>query len=253
MSTKPAVFISYPRADEGVANKLRTAISFASTEVDVLIDHAMMDSGDDYEREIAQGISRSKWFILLCVGNYITEKDMTWCYYETGQFRAQLNRAGLSGDEISKKMIVIYDASITRTLTRFQAIRINTFKSSSRPFRLPPATPDGVTPAEFLLAAEDTQLFGLLTYMATDKELSNPRNINDSSIRNLVREGVISVIRAFAAASGDGPLDEIPVAPRISFTIGPDDSPPRGLHDETVIISKFNALFQPSATAIVSV
>jgi TIR domain len=86
MSTKPAVFISYPRADENVANKLRAAISVASTEVDVLIDHAMMVPGDDYEKEIAQGISRSKWFILLCVGNYIADKDMTWCYTDFRKF-----------------------------------------------------------------------------------------------------------------------------------------------------------------------
>lgn len=96
----PAIFISYPRQDSDVANKLRDALTSVSTEIDVLIDHAMIDPGDDYEEKISSGITRSKWFLLVCVGNFLVDRDMTWCYYEAGQFRQVLRANGLDGEQI---------------------------------------------------------------------------------------------------------------------------------------------------------
>jgi hypothetical protein len=65
-----------------------------SDELKVFIDHAGLEGGDDYEAKIAQSIGELQWFVIICSGPRKTAKDINWCFYEAGQFRAKLQAAG---------------------------------------------------------------------------------------------------------------------------------------------------------------
>ena len=103
------VFISYNHRDNKIADALAEALTSLSSELEVFIDHSGLEGGDDYEATISASIQRSQWFIIICSGGGKSEKDMSWCFYEAGQFRAKLEAA----DQIKiirDRMCYLYDS-----------------------------------------------------------------------------------------------------------------------------------------------
>ena len=86
-----AVFISYPRADEQIAGKLRECLVTLTTNIDPILDQEIIKPGEDFESDIADAIRRSRWFALICNGEAGPEKNFDWCYYEAGQFRSVMS------------------------------------------------------------------------------------------------------------------------------------------------------------------
>src|ERR1700733_5054673 len=87
---KVGLFVSYNHQDKIIADALVEAFTFLSQGLEVFIDHSGIEGGDDYESRIHDSIARSQWFIVISPGSTTMPKDMNWCFYEAGQFRARL-------------------------------------------------------------------------------------------------------------------------------------------------------------------
>ena len=64
---KPSVFISYPHADEAIAKKLRDCL--VTFGVQAILDQEIQ-AGEDFEADIAEFIKISRWFVLICDGEF---------------------------------------------------------------------------------------------------------------------------------------------------------------------------------------
>jgi hypothetical protein len=123
-SNKVGVFISYHHADLPIATALRECLIALSSELDPFIDHVALKAGDEYEERLAQSISASQWFLMICSGSPRPEKDLGWCMYEAGQFRRKLlaeDKAAL----IRSRFVALHDEERPSQLAKYQSVKIS--------------------------------------------------------------------------------------------------------------------------------
>jgi hypothetical protein len=124
-NTRVGVFISYNHVDAQIAQEIHRCLRMLSDRLDVFFDHTNLIGGDEYDTKIAAAIQASLWFIFLATGD-ISEKDMGWCFYEAGQFRAKLVSAKTTRDKVAERMCVLFDGDAPpRQTTKYQGIRMS--------------------------------------------------------------------------------------------------------------------------------
>ena len=211
-NAKVGLFVSYNHQDKMIADALVEALAFLSQGLEVFVDHSGIEGGDDYETRIHDSISRSQWFMIICPGSStIAPKDMNWCFYEAGQFRARLE-AENNPPEIRARMCCLYDGQIPGPLSRYQGTRISTTDRDGRPINLS---------SDDTNEAENTELFSLFETIIRRSGTAPLVDLTDRSIRKALRAGVRRVVSAFNMVGGNNPFDEIVFQPRISFFIYP--------------------------------
>jgi hypothetical protein len=207
---KVGLFVSYNHQDKIIADALVEALTFLSQSLEVFIDHSGIEGGDDYETRIYDSISRSQWFMIICPGSStIAPKDMNWCFYEAGQFRARLEA---ENTEIRSRMCCLYDGQIPGPLSRYQGTRVSTTDRDGRPINLS---------SDETNEPENTELFSLFETIIKRSGSAPLADLTDQSVRKALRSGVRRVVSAFITAGGNNPYDEIVFQPRISFFIFP--------------------------------
>jgi hypothetical protein len=113
------VFVSYNHSEAIIANALVETLTSLSPELDVFIDHAGLDDGDDYEAKISSSIRSSQWFVIIYSGGGgKPDKDMSWCFYEAGQFRAKL-KAENQVKAVRDRICYLYDGELPSQLSRY--------------------------------------------------------------------------------------------------------------------------------------
>src|SRR3982074_3453512 len=108
---KVGVFVSYNHKDIKIADALMETLTSLSSDLDVFIDHSGLEGGDDYEANISDSIRASQWFVMICSGGGKPDKDMSWCFYEAGQFRAKLEAAN-QVKAIRDPICYLYDGAL---------------------------------------------------------------------------------------------------------------------------------------------
>ena len=119
------LFISYNHKDKKIAEAVVEALTALSPGLDVFIDRAGIEGGDDYEAKISESIQKSQWFVFICSGGDKSEKNMSWCFYEAGQFRAKLE-ASDQKEAIRDRMCFLYDSDPPSQLSRYQGSLVST-------------------------------------------------------------------------------------------------------------------------------
>jgi hypothetical protein len=69
------VFISYNHKDKRIAEAVVESLTALSPNLEVFIDHAGIEGGDDYETKISESIQKSQWFVFICSGGDKSEKE----------------------------------------------------------------------------------------------------------------------------------------------------------------------------------
>jgi hypothetical protein len=114
------VFISYNHQDRIIADAIVEALTSISSDLSVFIDHSGLEGGDDYESKLSKSIQHSQWFIMICSGHSRPSKDMGWCLYEAGQFRAKLElELENQTNNSHSRMCYLYDSEKPSKLTRY--------------------------------------------------------------------------------------------------------------------------------------
>jgi TIR domain len=229
------VFISYNHQDKIIADAIVEALTSISPRLDVFIDHSGLEGGDEYDGKLSKAIQNSQWFITVCCGTTRLSKDMSWCFYEAGQFRAKLE---LKNQESSLRgrMCYLYDGERPSQLARYQGTCITPFDRAGHKLNVESESDDS-------LNYENTELFALLD-LIIEKSASEPlRDLTDQSVRKLMRTGVRRITRAFLRNELEERIGEIVFQPRISFRLpAPNESDPAGLTPDTVVDGEDNTL-----------
>ncbi|MGG5890124.1 toll/interleukin-1 receptor domain-containing protein [Falsiroseomonas sp. HC035] len=207
------VFISYNHTDAPIAVALNQSLLALSPELSVFIDHSGLEAGDEYESKLARSISASQWFLIVCSGAPRLERDMGWCLYEAGQFRQKLV-SEKSESLIKSRLVAIHDDKRPRQLSHFQSTFISGQDRLGRPLDLRPNIEDNI-------AFENTELYFLFEAIIRRSREEPLRDLSDTNVRNLLREGTKKVIRAFLDMQAEEKLPEIVLQPRISFRLPP--------------------------------
>jgi TIR domain len=230
------VFISYNHKDNKIADALVESITSLSSDLAVFIDHSGLEGGDDYEAKISDSIKKSQWFIIICSGGGKSEKDMSWCFYEAGQFRAKLEAADQI-KSIRNRMCYLYDSDRPSQLARYQGSLISTTDRSQNRLNIEVENDDSIY-------YEDTELFEFLELLLTKSATSPLRDINDANVRKLMRSGVRKITLAFVRNRIDDIVGEDVFQPRISFIVPPpaESETAEGLKPTTSITGEYNAL-----------
>jgi hypothetical protein len=209
------VFLSHSHLDQRAAVEIRRILTQISDRLTVFLDHASLEGGDEYESKIADAIRNSEWFLFLAVGD-LSAKDMTWCFYEAGQFRAKL-QAGAKGtrEQVPERMCVLYDGDMPpRPTMQYQAIKISTVDAVGKPIEL-----DRNKPSFSEIQLESTPIYQLLKTMVQKSGSEPLRDVGDGMVLGLLRESARAIIDAIAQLRKDQRLPEVPLQPRISFSI----------------------------------
>jgi hypothetical protein len=222
---KVGLFVSYNHQDSFIADTLVEALAFASTALDIFIDHSGLEGGDDYEDKIHESILKSQWFLIICPQSIGTRRDMSYCFYEAGQFRARLQSQNIA--EIRKRICCLYDGQIPGPLSKYEGTKVSAISRGGRPINLS---------SEDSLDLENTELFSLVETIIKRSGATNLVDLGDEATRKALRSGVKRIISAFIAAGINDSIDEVVFQPRISFIVSPSgDSPSNGLAPETEI------------------
>lgn len=230
---KPGVFLSYNHKDRIIASALEESLA-SLTDLNVFIDHAGLEGGDDYEAKISEAIRASHWFVMICSGAAKAEKDMSWCYYEAGQFRAKLEAAD-QAKAIRDRLCYLYDGERPSQLARYQGYLISTIDRSGKFLNVNVESDDSI-------GYESTELFNFLELILTKSRSGPLRNINDANVRKLMRSGVRKITCSFEQNRIDEVIGEEVFQPRISFRIPPPSQEVNGLTPETAIVGEYRAL-----------
>jgi hypothetical protein len=209
---KVGVFVSYNHQDRSVADEVVQALTAISEQLRVFIDHSGLEGGDDYELKLAQSLRNARWFIIICRGI----KDMSWCFYEAGQFRAKLARE--NDDELRSRICYLYDVERPSQFARYQGTMIR------------PLDVKNDDSHDY----ENTDLFKLFETIIT-RSKSNPlRDTGDQNVRRLMRDGVRRITRAFM--NTQNVIAEVVFQPRISFELPPpSENSSSGLTPDTKV------------------
>ena len=226
---KTGVFISYNHQDKLIADAISEALTSISSELDVFIDHFGLEGGDEYEPKIARSIHNSQWFIIVSSGSSNPDKNMNWCFYEAGQFRAKMESESQNAD-IRSRMCCLYDGDKLGPLSTYQGTLVTSKDRDAHELNLQLET-------DHSLYYENTELFSLfdviLKKSAPDHLL---RDTSDLTTRKLMRNGVRKISWAFQKSAGRDALGEIVFQPRISFILNPSvGGTPVGLAADTSI------------------
>ena len=128
---KVGLFFYYNHQDKIIADTLVEALAFVSQTLDVFIDHSGLEGGDDYEDKIHKSISKSLWFIIICPLSITSRRDMSYCFYEAGQFQARLGTQN-SIAEVRNRICCLYEGQIPGPLSRYQGTRVSSINRDGR-------------------------------------------------------------------------------------------------------------------------
>jgi hypothetical protein len=196
------IFISYPSEDEAIARTVHTALRSIVAERRIFFGAVSLRGADEYESVLAEQIEKTELFILIYCGS-ARLKDMSWCFYEAGQFRAQLQRSvGTTGAsaELSRRLTYLYDGVRPPVLSRFQGVPVNAIKVTAN-------HDDEV---------EDTQLFRFCLDIM--KQFAPDRDASDSHNRRMLKNEVRNIASAFAS-NVPAPEREKALLPRLRFEL----------------------------------
>jgi hypothetical protein len=232
---KIGVFVSYNHRDKKIAETLVESLTSLSSDLDVFIDHAGIEGGDDYELKISESIANSQWFVFICSGGFKSEKDMSWSFYEAGQFRAKLEAAHQK-KIIRDRICFLYDSDLPPQLSRYQGTLVSATDRDDNTLNIEIENDDS-------LNYENTALFDFLENILMRSATEALRPINEPNVRKLMRNSVRKITLAFLRNRIDDRISEDVFQPRINFIIPPPSQPvPEGLTPATVINGEFNAL-----------
>ena len=239
---KIGAFISYNHKDKKIAEAVVESLTSLSSDLSVFIDHSGIEGGDDYEAKISDSIQKSQWFIFICSGGGIAEKDMSWSFYEAGQFRAKLEAADLT-KTIRDRMCFLYDGDRPSQLARYQGSLISTTDRNDILLNIEAENDDS-------LSYENTELFDFLKLILTRSATAPLADLYDPNVRKRMRNCVRKITLAFVRNRVDDRIGEDVFQPRISFIVPPSSQKEAdGLRPTTVVTGEFNALlsiFSPS-------
>jgi hypothetical protein len=229
------VFVSYNHRDRMIADALVESIKSLTSNIVVFIDHSGLETSDDYEEKISAAIRQSQWFVIVCSGSGKPEKDMSWCYYETGQFRAKLE-ASDQIRSVRERICYLYDNDRPSQLARYQGCFVTTKSKSDKPLDFENESDDSI---EY----ERTDLFAFFTTLL-GKSAPVPLAITeDQVVRKNMRNAVRKLINAFVRNGSHDIVGEEVFQPRISFDLPPyADGTAHGLGSESVITGEYKAL-----------
>lgn len=234
-TARVGVFVSYNHAEANVANALVETLTALSSDLDVFIDHSGLEGGDDYEEKISESIRRSQWFVIIYSGGRKPGKDMSWCFYEAGQFRAKLE-ASNEIRAIRDRICYLYDGERPSQLSRYQGTFVSHTDRTKVPLNF-------VTESDDAISYENTELFDFLSLILTASRSNALRDLEDPVVRKLMRTGVRKITLAFWQNRKDDIIDEQVFQPRISFEIPPSGAAAvAGLTAETQVASEYRAL-----------
>jgi hypothetical protein len=233
---KIGAFISYNHRDKRIAEAVVESLtSLSSDQLHVFIDHSGIEGGDDYEAKITDSIQKSQWFVFICSGGGTAEKDMSWSFYEAGQFRAKLEAA----DEtkvIRNRMCFLYDGDRPNQLARYQGTLISTTDRNDKPLNIKDEADDSTS-------YENTELYDFLKLILTRSAPAPLCDMNDLNVRKRMRNCVRKITLTFVQNRVDDLIGEEVFQPRISFMVPPSSQKDSdGLTPATVVTGEFNAL-----------
>ncbi len=208
---KIGVFISYCRPDALVAAALREALIAVSSELNPFIDHVKLDPGDDYESKIRDSIGRSQWFLMICSGPLGIDKDMGWCLYEAGQFRAKLTPQNNALN--IPRLVAIHDDARPRQLEKYLSVQISgkDLDGNILDFNAESSPKD--------IRFENTAIFHLFESLVRESRTEPLNDLADLNVRSLLRKNARDVILAFKRNEVDRKLPEVVFQSRISFLL----------------------------------
>jgi hypothetical protein len=234
-NSKVGVFVSYNHSESNIADALVETLTSLSSELAVFIDHATLEGGDDYEAKISSSIHSSQWFVIICSGGGKPDKDMNWCFFEAGQFRAKLEATD-DVKEIRNRMCYLYDGDRPSQLSRYQGSCVSPMDRAKNPLNFTGDTDDSGN-------YENTELFDFLALILNKSKDAPLRNLQDPTVRKLMRTGVRKITLAFWQNRIDDIVAEEVFQPRISFRIPPPSgAAPTGLSAETNVTGEYRAL-----------
>jgi hypothetical protein len=216
---KIGVFISYNHRDLVLANVLRQCLITLSSDLDPFLDHVGLQAGDEYEKKLAESIGTSQWFIMLCSGP-LTEKDMSWCLYEAGQFRRKLLEEGRE-KLIRSRLFVIYDDEMPRPLAHLQGVRMSGKDIFGQLLDLRTDKPAEELEDRSIALFENTQIFDCLKTIISESRKDPLRDLSDANVRSILKTNSRTLISAFLNYQVDRKLAEIVFQPRICFWLCP--------------------------------
>jgi hypothetical protein len=219
MPDAPGIFISYNREDLPIAKALvRSITMIVPDNSKVFIDHAELEPGERYETQLADAIAESKIFIMICTSP-LRDKDMSWCLYEAGQFRAKLAKQNRvpqeQGGEQKLPLIYLYDDERPKALSPFEGVHVG-----------------GADDAVALSA-----IYNLWTKII--KRVGRDLDFTNEAHQETLRENAKNFLIAWSTHIEGRLLTEYVLQPRITMVIPSRTSGmPRELTDDTVIDSE---------------
>lgn len=234
-TNKVGVFVSYNHTETKIADALVETLTSLSSDLDVFIDHAGLEASDDYEAKISSSIRASQWFVIIYSGGAKPDKDMSWCFYEAGQFRGKLEAVN-QVNAVRERMCYLYDGERPSQLSRYQGTLVSTTDRARNPLNFSVENDDAP-------GYENTELFSFLQTILTRSRPMPLRDLQDAVVRKLMRAGVRKITQAFWLSRIDEFAGEEVFQPRISFRIPPPGpQEPVGLTDDTVVTGEHRAL-----------
>ena len=228
---KVGVFISYNHRDRNIADAVVQALKSISDQLSVFIDHSGLEGGDDYEVKLSKSLQQAHWFIIICRD----EKDMNWCFFEAGQFRAKLAKEQELNEQRSR-ICYLYDGERPSQFAKYQGTMISRFNSSRHELNLDVESDD-------TRDYENTELFTLFATIVKKSKPEPLRDMTDESVRKLMSDGVRRITRAFMKR--EQIVGEIVFQPRISFMLPPpSENGLLGLTSDTSVVGQENTLSQ---------
>jgi TIR domain len=176
---KVGVFVSYNHKDGKLADALAETLTSLSPSLSVFIDHSGLEGGDDYEAKISKSIRAPQWFVMICNSGSKPDKDMSWCFYEAGQFRAKLEAAN-EVDAVRDRICYLYDGERPSQLLRYQGSLVSTTDRNGKPL-------NSAINGDDSFGYENTELFSFLDLILTKSASSPLRDVKDASVRKLMR------------------------------------------------------------------
>jgi hypothetical protein len=207
------VFISYNHADIRIAGALKQCLLALSPNLNVFVDHASLEAGDEYEEKLARYIRTSQWFLLICSGPPRQEREMGWCFQEAGQFRAKLLNENRE-DMIRNRLVAIHDDARPAPISHFQSVRITASNRLGRILDLKQGSED-------TSAFEDTDAFNLFKTIIERSAEQPLRDLADPDVRSILRDQARRLIRDFVEEGIGHPEPEVVLQPRISCKLPP--------------------------------
>ena len=201
----------YNHRDKKIAEAVVESLTSLSSDLSVFIDHSGIEGGDDYDAKISDSIQKSQWFIFICSGGGIAEKDMSWSFYEAGQFRAKLEAADQT-KPIRDRICFLDDGDRPSQLARYEGSLVSTTDRNDRRLNIEAENDD----SPFY---ENTDLFDFLELILTRSAEAPLADLTDGNVRKRMRNCVRNITLAFVRNRVDDYIGEDVFQPRINFRV----------------------------------